>query len=67
MQGGALCLHTDDGRCLRLRRVELERPGVADGLRSLAGCSDSTVDRRVCVLLDLAAGDDRVVDRYVPA
>lgn len=66
MQGGALCLHTDDGRCLRLRRSELERPGVAAGLRPLAGCSDSTRDRPVCALLDLAAEDGRVVDRYVP-
>lgn len=67
MQGGALCLHTDDGRSMRLRRVELERPGVAAGLRSLAGCSDSTRDRRVCALLELAEEDSRVVDRYSPA
>ena len=67
MQNGALCLHTDDGRSMRLRRVELERPGIADGLRALAGCSDSTRDSRVCALLELAAEDSRVVERYAPA
>jgi hypothetical protein len=66
MQGGVLCLHTDDGRFVRLRRVELEQPGIADGLKSLAGCSDSTRDSRVCALLDLVTDDGRVVDRYVP-
>ena len=63
MQGGVLCLHTDDGRCMRLRRVELERPALAAALRELADCGSSTRDRRVCALLGL--DDDRVVDRYV--
>ena len=67
MQGGTLCLHTDDGRCMRLRRSELEVDGVAAGLRELAGCGSSTRDRRVCALLGLAEQEDRLVDRYVPA
>lgn len=66
MQGGLLCLHTDDGRSMRLRRIELERPEVQDALRSLAGCGTSTRDRRVCALLGLADEDDRVLDRYLP-
>lgn len=67
MQGGALCVHTDDGRCMRLRRVELERPGVADALRSLAERSGGTFDQRVSARLDLAADDGRLVERYAPA
>ena len=66
MQGGALCLHTDDGRCMRLRRPELERPEVASALRELAGCGSSTRDRRVCAALGLDEDEGRVVDRYVP-
>ena len=66
MQNGVLCLHTDDGRCMRLRRVELEREDVAAALRTLAGCGSSTRDRRVCALLGLEDEHDRVVDRDLP-
>ena len=65
MQGGALCLHTDDGRRMVLRRVELEQDGVAGAMRALADCGSSTRDRRVCAALGLE-GDERVVDRYLP-
>ena len=67
MQGGALCLHTDDGRCMVLRRVELEQDGVAEAVRALADCGSSTRDRRVCAALGLEDGGERVLDRYVPS
>ena len=66
MHGGALCLHTDDGRRMLLRRVELEQDGVAAALRTLADCGSSTRDRRVCAALGLADADERVLDRYLP-
>ncbi len=31
--GGVLCLHTDDGRCMRLRRAEVARPEIDAALR----------------------------------
>ena len=65
MQGGALCLHTDDGRRMVLRRVELEQDGVAAAVATLAGCGSSTRDRRVCAALGLEH-DERVLDRYLP-
>jgi hypothetical protein len=66
MQGGALCLHTDDGRRMVLRRVELEQDGVAQAMRALADCGSSTRDRRVCAALGLEDGGERVLDRYLP-
>ena len=65
MHGGALCLHTDDGRRMLLRRVELEQVGVASALRTLADCGSSTRDRRVCAALGLE-DDERILDRYLP-
>ena len=65
MQGGALCLHTDDGRRMLLRRVELEQDGVAAAMGVLADCGTSTRDRRVCAALGLE-GDERLLDRYLP-
>ena len=66
MQGGALCLHTDDGRRMLLRRVELEQDGVAGAMGALADCGSSTRDRRVCETLGLAEDAERVLDRYLP-
>lgn len=66
MQGGALCLHTDDGRRMVLRRVELEQDGVAAAMGALAGCGSSTRDRRVCAALGLEDDEERVLDRYLP-
>jgi hypothetical protein len=66
MQGGALCLHTDDGRRMLLRRVELEQDGVAQAMGVLADCGGSTRDRRVCEALGLADDGERVRDRYLP-
>lgn len=66
MQGGALCLHTDDGRRMVLRRVELEQDGVAEAMRVLADCGSSTRDRRVCAALGLEDSGERVLDRYLP-
>lgn len=57
-RGGALCLHTDDGHCVRLRRAEIDGPAVLGALRALAGCSDSTRDRLTRCLLDLSAAPD---------
>jgi hypothetical protein len=66
MHGGALCLHTDDGRRMVLRRVELEQDGVAAAMGALADCGRSTRDARVCAALGLEGDDERVLDRYVP-
>jgi hypothetical protein len=51
-RGGQLCLHTDDGHCVRLRRAEIDAPAVHEALRALTGCSDSTRDRLTRYLLD---------------
>jgi hypothetical protein len=67
MQGGALCLHTDDGRRMVIRRVELEQDGVAEAMRSLADCGSSTRDSRVCAALGLEDGGERLLDRYLPS
>lgn len=67
MHGGALCLHTDDGRSMRLRRPEVERPQVTAALRDLVDCSSSSVDPRVCAQLGVEVGEHRLLDRYVPA
>ena len=66
MQRGALWLHTDDGRCMLLRRVELEQDGVAEAMGVLADCGSSTRDRRVCAALGLDDDGERVLDRYRP-
>lgn len=57
-RGGQLCLHTDDGHCVRLRRAEIDAPAVQTALRALAGCSDSTRDRMTRCLLNLSATPD---------
>lgn len=67
MQGGALCLHTDDGRTMRLRRPELEKPAVSAALRELVDCSSGSVDPRVCAQLGVDVEQHRKLDRYVPA
>lgn len=64
--GGVLCVHTGDGRCMRLRRVELTRPELAAALRTLAGGGEGTHDARVRDLLDLPAEDARLRARYLP-
>ena len=66
MQRGALCLHTNDGRSMLLRRVELEQPGISEALRDLADCGSSTRDSRVCAALSLQEDTDRLLDRYLP-
>lgn len=64
--GGVLCLHTDDGRCMRLRRVEVARPDVNAALRELSGvATDTTHDRRVLELLTLPLDETRLRHRYV--
>ena len=63
--GGVLCLHTDDGRCRRLRRAEVARPEVNAALRELAGCCDGTRDPRVEHLLDLPNEPTRIRHRYL--
>lgn len=67
MTGGVLCVHTDDGRCMVLRRAELARPAVRDALRALADCGRSTRDARVCAALGLEEDPDRLQDRYLAA
>ncbi|HEU0103183.1 MAG TPA: PH domain-containing protein [Mycobacteriales bacterium] len=66
-RGGQLCLHTDDGHCLRLRRVELDVPAVRDALRRLAGCGSSTRDPYTCDLLALEPDPARTLAQYRPA
>lgn len=63
--GGVLVLHTDDGRSMRLRQVEVARPEVNAALRAMADTSsDSTHDRRVEELLDLPYEEHRLRHRY---
>lgn len=63
--GGVLCLHTDDGRCMRLRRVEVIKPEVNAALRELAGRGNGTHDSRVEELLMLTHDDSRIRHRYL--
>ncbi len=63
--GGVLCLHTDDGRCMRLRRVEVAEPGVGAALRSLAARHGGTRDGRVEELLELPHEQGRLRHRYL--
>lgn len=62
-RGGVLCVHTDDGRCMRLRRVEVARPDVNAALRQLSGTH--TRDSHVEELLSLEHDDTRLRHRYL--
>jgi hypothetical protein len=64
-RGGVLCLHTDDGRCMRLRRVELADPAVGAALRDLWVAGDGTHDPRVAQLLELPHDQRRIRHRYL--
>jgi hypothetical protein len=64
-RGGVLCVHTDDGRCMRLRRAELADPGVGAGLRALVAAGGGTHDPHVATLLDLPLDPGRLRDRYL--
>lgn len=63
--GGVLCVHTDDGRVMRLRRAEVARPQVNEALRAMAGLGAQTRDPRVEDLLDLTHDDSRIRHRYL--
>jgi hypothetical protein len=66
-RGGVLCLHTDDGRCMRLRRIELSRPDVFRALTELCERHDGcTHDPLVAQLLGLPQEGDRVRHDYLP-
>jgi hypothetical protein len=64
-RGGVLCLHTDDGRCMRLRRVELADPQVGAALREMWAAGDGTHDDRVEALLGLPHETGRIRHRYL--
>ena len=64
-RGGVLCLHTDDGRCMRLRRTEVAVPEVNAALRDLAGCAGGTRDALCEHLLSLPHEETRVRHRYL--
>ena len=64
-RGGVLCLHTDDGRCMRLRRAEVAVPAVNAALRTLAGCSQGTRDALCEALLELPHEETRIRHRYL--
>lgn len=66
-RGGQLCLHTDDGHCIGLRRVEVDSPAVNEALKVLAGCGSSTRDPLTCALLSLEADPERTAATYVPS
>lgn len=63
--GGVLCLHTDDGRCMRLRRVEVADAKVNAALRTLAEKHGGTRDARVQELLGLPQDESRLRHRYL--
>lgn len=63
--GGVLCLHTDDGRCMRLRRSEVARPEVNAALQQLAALHEGTRDPRVEHLLELPHEETRIRHRYL--
>ena len=63
--GGVLCLHTDDGRCMRLRRVEVADPAVDAALRELAARHEGTFDSRAKALLGLPHEESRLRHRYL--
>lgn len=64
-RGGVLCLHTDDGRCMRLRRVEVARPEINAALTAMAGLHEGTRDPLVEHLLDLPHEETRIRHRYL--
>lgn len=64
-RGGVLCLHTDDGRCMRLRRVELTDPDIGAALREMWSGGAGTHDDRVAALLELPHEDGRIRHRYL--
>lgn len=64
-RGGVLCLHTDDGRCMRLRRAEVAVPAVNAALRTLADCTEGTRDPLCEMLLDLPHEESRIRHRYL--
>lgn len=64
-RGGVLCVHTDDGRCMRLRRVEVARPEVNAALRRIADLGAHTRDERVEELLSLEHTESRLRHRYL--
>lgn len=63
-RGGQLCLHTDDGTCVRLRRVEVDAPAVRAALVDLASCGQHSRDSLTCQLLSLEP-DERTCDSYL--
>lgn len=64
-KGGVLRLHTDDGRMMRLRRVEVTRPEINAALRAWSGIGQGTHDRHVAELLDLPHDEHRLRHRYL--
>lgn len=52
-RGGVLCLHTDDGRSMWLRRAEVAVPAVNAALRALADGAEGTRDTLCEQLLEL--------------
>lgn len=63
--GGVLCLHTDDGRTMRLRRAEVSRPEINTALRAMVGSHAGTRDARVEHLLELPHEEARIRHRYL--
>jgi hypothetical protein len=64
-RGGVLCVHTDDGRCMRLRRAEVADPAVGAALRELWRDGDGTHDPLVAAMLDLPDEQSRIRHRYL--
>lgn len=62
-RGGVLCLHTDDGRCMRVRRAEVAVPAVNAALRTLVGCAEGTRDTLCEHLLELPHEEARTPSR----
>lgn len=67
-RGGVLVVHTDDGRQMRLRRVEVAHPRVNDALRALATSGECARDEDIGYLLavrdDLRARHRFLADLY---
>ncbi len=63
--GGVLCLHTDDGRSMRLRRVEVAQPEINEALRTMATLGGGTRDTHVEELLKLTHDQQRIRHRYL--
>jgi hypothetical protein len=64
-RGGVLCVHTDDGRCMRLRRAEVADPEVGAALSALWAAGRGTHDPRVAELLALPDEQARIRHRYL--